>query len=100
MLTVQANKNTPWARRGETFTVETLSVAQDWHVNRGTLTVVDDGEPEPALTPKQAAVAKAEKMGLDTSGTRAQIEERIKEAEDGHTGEDEDSLPDGDPGLR
>lgn len=52
---------------------------------------VDDGSDEKPLTPKQQAVARAEELGLDTSGSKSDIEARIAafEADDEPVGEDD-----------
>jgi hypothetical protein len=65
---------TPWGGPGEDFEVETLDNILAYHIQKGHLEIVADGED---LTPKQRLQAQAGALGLSTGGSEAQLQARI-----------------------
>lgn len=72
------NVRTPWGAAGEDFPVEELDNILAYHIQKGHLSIVSEDEAED-LTPKQRVQAQAKGLGLSTSGSQEQIEQRIAE---------------------
>lgn len=81
------NVQTPWGPAGTDFEVEELDSTLAWHVEKGNLSQVVEGEDD--LTPKQRAVLQAQELGVSTSGSQAQIEKRIADHLAEKAGDDE-----------
>lgn len=77
MITLKATTAGPWGPAGSEFHVKEIGKYQ-FHVDNGTLVEVDTYA---GMTSKERAVARAEALGLDTSGTEKQINKRIEEWE-------------------
>jgi hypothetical protein len=65
----------PWGDTGTEFQVKELDSVQQHYLDTGVLVEVDTTA---GMSPKERAVAKAEALGLDTSGTQKEIEARVE----------------------
>ena len=74
MKTLRATTPGPWGPTGSEFHVQELDDTEEHYVRNGTLVVVDTYA---GMTSKERAVARAEALDLDTSGTEKDIEKRI-----------------------
>ena len=78
MITLKATVPGPWGPVGSEFHVKEKSKQHEWHEKKGHLVEVDTYA---GMSSKERAKARAEALGLDTSGTEKQINKRIEEWE-------------------
>jgi hypothetical protein len=77
VITLKATVPGPWGPIGSEFHVKEIGKYQHY-VGNGVLVEVDTYA---GMSAKERAVARAEALGLDTSGTQKQIQKRIDEFE-------------------